>query len=1085
MALPEVPRRFVSVETPGQRNVAATPDPSAPYKVLADTLDKAGDAMKEVAITSAERAGYDSVRKDEDGSLVVDRSPLPIIGEAGIAFSRAARFSYLAKVEPEIANKATQLRLEFQSDPEGFKQAWGEYGKSLTENAEKPLDPMLKASVSKVVDREGGQNYRTALVTADNLNTQNAVVAYKRRLTDLDNDGAALARQGGTDTDAYKEIQTGISQLYNELGSDQRFKYPPDRIASELAEITSKHKGEAIIGRAAAIFDKGSPGSAGEAREFLQSAASDPNLNLKPSQRQSIVTRGMAALEGKTGENKASVDANKKITTEFVEGLKTDAPYDARALNDHIDRSAALGDTDSYYKLVSYKGLYDFRAGLRGQALPVQYAALRSLQSGPGYVDRVARVEGGNDPNAKATTSSAEGLGQFIQQTWLGVLKRNGAPEIADKIVFDEKAKRYTTANPDDLKPILDLRRNPGLSRSMIEKYGEENRAALKNAGISADDNSLYLAHFLGAGDATKVLKASSDTPLVGLISQASIDANPGVFGRNQTAGALQAWAARTGGGGNGSAASLWNEAVRIEAANDMRKFVGGKVEGLVASAETALGKGRRLSDDELGVIVQGIQLTGRTDLLPRMENAAHAFDKSTGLLDQPAGVRQSLRGQMQAKAADGSDPALRAVADTAEETVKRTEEGMRTTPYTTASVRGMVKPPGPFAFDKPDVVAFEAAQRVNNQAVFRQVDELGPASIFEGSEGAAAKAALVSGDPQNSAALLAKLQQTMPADVYKATMSSEPMRQALDGMVRSYDPVKLNAAMSTLDVLYRADDEGFVHTFGEDTWRRLVRWQARRDSLTPQQMAEYFQRADDPAQRSARADLEKEAKEKVKGLKPSDVSNALGSWAERNVPFVNQAPPGDPLSAHRLVNEYKTLVEDLYVDTGDMDKAKEEAGKRIKTIWGPSGLADGALMRRPPEQQKSYPPVDGSHDWMKKQVETELALQLGRPMTESVDTGDGVVERRNWRYQLFATPDTDADISAGRPPRYGVRVVDPVKGGAGEILMHQGGVTPRLFWFDPKSAQEESRANFGKKRQQELWRQDFFGEAATLPGGF
>src|SRR5579871_3562875 len=38
-----------------------------------------------------------------------------------------------------------------------------------------------------------------------------------------------------------------------------------------------------------------------------------------------------------------------------------------------------------------------------------------------------AKRESGFNPNAKAATSSAAGLFQFVDQTWLGTLKKHGA----------------------------------------------------------------------------------------------------------------------------------------------------------------------------------------------------------------------------------------------------------------------------------------------------------------------------------------------------------------------------------------------------------------------------------------------------------------------------------------------------------------------------------------------------------------------------------------------------------------------------------------------------------------------------------
>ena len=43
------------------------------------------------------------------------------------------------------------------------------------------------------------------------------------------------------------------------------------------------------------------------------------------------------------------------------------------------------------------------------------------------YLLGQARIESGFNPNARAKTSSATGLFQFIDQTWLGTVKQHGA----------------------------------------------------------------------------------------------------------------------------------------------------------------------------------------------------------------------------------------------------------------------------------------------------------------------------------------------------------------------------------------------------------------------------------------------------------------------------------------------------------------------------------------------------------------------------------------------------------------------------------------------------------------------------------
>lgn len=136
-----------------------------------------------------------------------------------------------------------------------------------------------------------------------------------------------------------------------------------------------------------------------------------------------------------------------------------------------------------------------------------------------GFVDRVVGAESGGDRFAKNPKSSATGLGQFIESTWIRLFREN----------FPDRAEGLSRA------AILALRTDAQTSRELIEAYARENAAVLKQAGVSVSEASLQLAHFLGPGGATKVLQAAPGTPIQGLLDQQAINANPSILGGGAT----------------------------------------------------------------------------------------------------------------------------------------------------------------------------------------------------------------------------------------------------------------------------------------------------------------------------------------------------------------------------------------------------------------------------------------------------------------------------------------------------------------------------------------------------------------------
>ncbi len=95
--------------------------------------------------------------------------------------------------------------------------------------------------------------------------------------------------------------------------------------------------------------------------------------------------------------------------------------------------------------------------------------------------DDITWAESRGKKNAKAPTSSATGLGQFIDGTWLDMIRRYRPDLVQGK----------TRAE------ILELRKDEIYSREMTRRYAEENEAKLRQAGLPVTPGSTYLMHFI------------------------------------------------------------------------------------------------------------------------------------------------------------------------------------------------------------------------------------------------------------------------------------------------------------------------------------------------------------------------------------------------------------------------------------------------------------------------------------------------------------------------------------------------------------------------------------------------------------
>ncbi len=149
------------------------------------------------------------------------------------------------------------------------------------------------------------------------------------------------------------------------------------------------------------------------------------------------------------------------------------------------------------------------------------------------YLYRVAVRESSLNPSAKAKTSSAAGLFQFIEQTWLASVKKFGAKyglaaEAAQ--IVKGAGGRYAVADPAQRQAILDLRFDADKAASLAAELAQENKAALETAlGRAVDGAELYAAHFLGAKGARALLSAEPGASAAALLPSAAA-ANRPVF---------------------------------------------------------------------------------------------------------------------------------------------------------------------------------------------------------------------------------------------------------------------------------------------------------------------------------------------------------------------------------------------------------------------------------------------------------------------------------------------------------------------------------------------------------------------------
>lgn len=133
------------------------------------------------------------------------------------------------------------------------------------------------------------------------------------------------------------------------------------------------------------------------------------------------------------------------------------------------------------------------------------------------YLVKTAKRESNLNPEAKAASSSATGLFQFIEQTWLGLVKKEG-PNLglndAAAAIQRDSSGRYVVPEGEMRQQILALRKDPTLSARLAGVFTSENRNSLRDAlGRDPTGGELYIAHFMGAGGARELITQANQSP--------------------------------------------------------------------------------------------------------------------------------------------------------------------------------------------------------------------------------------------------------------------------------------------------------------------------------------------------------------------------------------------------------------------------------------------------------------------------------------------------------------------------------------------------------------------------------------------
>lgn len=152
----------------------------------------------------------------------------------------------------------------------------------------------------------------------------------------------------------------------------------------------------------------------------------------------------------------------------------------------------------------------------------------------PVYMMALADKESSFDTDAKAATSSAQGLFQFVARTWLEMIRDYGARYgLAEEAAAVKGRGSAITVAGTMRSRVLGLRNDPRVAALMAAELIKRDRERIEaRVGRALTTTELYLAHFLGTASAGRFLSLSSEKPdeVAGRAFRSAARANRSLF---------------------------------------------------------------------------------------------------------------------------------------------------------------------------------------------------------------------------------------------------------------------------------------------------------------------------------------------------------------------------------------------------------------------------------------------------------------------------------------------------------------------------------------------------------------------------
>jgi hypothetical protein len=304
----------------------STGDIVGPYQRLANSLDKLGQGLEDVATPLAEQAGYKAVTRDADGNIQVERAP--IFGKAGDAYAHAVKMGALAAGEGDAKRQDIELREKYRDNPEGYQNAARAYKDATVKQYTAAAGPEVGIALGLAIDNTTTMTFRGLLNEKERLDLQRSESQMNAGLKDAFDDAMALSRQGpgGQQAEYALEAATGkYATLLAAKAENPRLAYSQEQRAFDLQQFQGELGGQRYLYHIDQTYkEKGAEDALEDAKDVLTNEA----YKLKPAQRDHYYHQAVGEIKaneaGRTQDYQLANENFRDIKSRWAQGERID-----------------------------------------------------------------------------------------------------------------------------------------------------------------------------------------------------------------------------------------------------------------------------------------------------------------------------------------------------------------------------------------------------------------------------------------------------------------------------------------------------------------------------------------------------------------------------------------------------------------------------------------------------------------------------------------------------------------------------------------------------------------------------------------